>query len=253
MSTTDLTVAAPAAERPQVSEPECSRQTGVPWGRVLLICAILAVAGGIRWVQEQRVEAVLKVGLKAPFPLKSLPMVLGRWRVIDGREEELSPDIIEILQCVDYLKRHYVNEETGVAVDALVLYGPATIAHLPEVCYPGSGFVPVDGPRVWPIPVAGGQAKFNSLIFAKGEGGMIDRQQVFYAVRYDGRWTMDVDFKKISRLPGIYKIQLTRRIGEHERLDSTSKSGNNPCEAFLEAMLPELERRISEQPAASVR
>jgi uncharacterized protein DUF3485 len=251
MSTTDLTAAAPTVERPPVSERQAP--AGVPWGRVVLVCAILAVAGGIRWAQEQRVEAVLKKGLKAPFPLKSLPMVLGQWRVIDGREEELSPEVVEALRCVDYLKRHYVNEETGVAVDALVLYGPSTIAHIPEVCYPGSGFHLVDGPRVWPVSTPGGQGRFNSLLFSKSEGGIINREQVFYALRYDDRWTVELDFKKINRLPGLYKIQLTRRIGEHERLDNTSKAENNPCEAFLEAMLPELERRISEQPAASGR
>jgi hypothetical protein len=88
--------------------------------------------------------------------------------------------------------------------------------------------------------VPGGKASFLTLIFAKGEGGATDRQQVYYAFRYGGRWTDQLDFRKVNRLPGLFKVQLTRRVGESERLDIS-----DPCQSFLEAMLPELERRIS--------
>jgi hypothetical protein len=145
-----------------------------------------------------------------------------------------------------------VHELTGVGVDVLVLYGPATIAHRPEVCYPGAGYTLVDGPRVCQFDTGGREnASFFSLIFAKGEGGAADRQQVFYALRYPGlsdRWSGEFDYKKIARLPGIYKIQLMRRVTENERLDQ-----NNPCESFLETMLPEMERRISGHPSVAAR
>jgi hypothetical protein len=98
----------------------------------------------------------------------------------------------------------------------------------------------VSGPHKRTFETSGGKATFLSLIFAKGEGGAVDRQQVFYAIRHGAQWSDEADYKKISRMPGLYKIQLMRRVGENERLDV-----NNPCETFLEDMLPEMERRIS--------
>jgi hypothetical protein len=221
---------------------------GIPWARVALACAVLAVAGGVRWWQQWRVNAVLETGQVSPFPLKSLPMALGSWRVPEEREEVLEPEIVQFTRCVDYLKRHYVNDQTGVGVDVLILYGPASIAHKPEICYPGIGFQLVDGPHPQMFTVPNGRASFLSLTFAKGEGGLTDRQQVYYALRYGGRWTVDFDFKRMKRLPGLYKIQLSRRVGANERVDRS-----DPCESFLEAMLPELERRISGSTAASSR
>jgi Protein of unknown function (DUF3485) len=244
MSTTDLTVAPSAVERPLASRTG----TGISWSRVALACAILIAAGLLRWWQEQRIQAVIETGKVSPFPLKSLPMTLGSWRVPGDKEGTLEPEIVQATQSVDYIQRHYVNEQTGVGVDVLVLYGPSTIAHVPEVCYPGAGYKQIDAPRSRVFPVVGGQAEFTSLIFAKGEGGAVDRQQVFYALRYGGHWSADLDYKVINRLPGLYKIQLTRRVGERERLDV-----GNPCEAFLEAMLPEMERRITEPSSASSR
>jgi hypothetical protein len=208
---------------------------------VALACVVLAAAGGLRWWQAKRVQATLESGHVSPFPLKSLPMTLGSWQVPGGREEVLEPDVERLTGCVDYIKRHYVNEQTGVGVEVLALYGPSTIAHRPEVCYPGAGYELVDRPqeRTFVTP-EGGKATFLSLIFAKGEGGAIDRQQVFYAIRYGRQWTDQVDYKKIARIPGLYKVQLTRRVGESELVDISK-----PCESFLEAMLPELERGIS--------
>jgi hypothetical protein len=253
MSTTDLTMA-PSAASERSQAPGLRVGTTVPWARVALACALLAAAGGLRWWQEARVQAVLASGQVAPFPLKGLPMTLGDWQVPGGREEVLDEEVVRITGCVDYVKRAYVNQQTGVGVDLLVLYGPATVVHKPEVCYPGSGFEQVGNPREVTFRVPGGRADLLSLAFAKGEGGAADRQQVFYAIRHDGRWTDQIDFKKIARLPGVYKIQLSRRVGESERLDlldmKVEGAKTNPCEAFLEAMLPELERRIAGSPTA---
>jgi hypothetical protein len=71
-------------------------------------------------------------------------------------------------------------------------------------------------------------------------------------LRYNGHWSTVLDFKTINRLPGLYKIQLTRRVGDHE-LPNINNAVINPCEAFLEAMLPEVERRITSSSSAPAR
>jgi hypothetical protein len=47
-------------------------------------------------------------------------------------------------------------------------------------------------------------------------------------------------YKRFERIPGMLKVHLARRVTEHERRDI-----GNPCEAFLEALLPEVERRLA--------
>jgi hypothetical protein len=245
MSTTDLAMAPSTVERPKAAP---RRSAGLPWPRVALACALLAAAGGLRWYQGRRVEQIKAAGRESPFPLKSLPMTLGRWTVPDGREGALDDDVVRYLNCADHVRREYVDEQTGVRVDVLILYGPGTIAHQAEVCYPGAGFQLVGGMGVQtflgPGPDGrtppGGPAPFHSLVFQKGEGGAAELEQVLYALRYGGRWTTEVDYKVIARLPGMYKIQLVRRISGRERLDARS-----PCESLLEALLPEIERRIA--------
>jgi Protein of unknown function (DUF3485) len=248
MSTTDLTMTSSTAERPQTSRGFRARGTTVPWVRVVVACVVLAAAGTLRWWQGERVKAILAEGRMAPFPLQSLPMTLGHWYVPEQREETLEPEIQSALNCTDFLRRHYVDERTGVVVEVLILYGPSTIAHFPEVCYPGSGYRLVEGPTARTFAIGAQPASFNSLVFVKGEGGMADRQHVLYALRYDDHWTTNIDYRKLPRLPGLYKIQLTRRIGERERLDVA-----NPCESLLETLLPELERRITTHRAETPR
>jgi hypothetical protein len=251
MSTTDLTIAPSATEKPSVAEGRPG--TGVPWARVALACAMLVVAGGARMFQEWRVQTVIQNGKNSPFPLRGpqgLPMALGSWQVPGQREEELDVGVEQILQCVDYMKRRYVDDQTGVAVEALVLYGPTAIAHQPELCYPGAGFRQLEDARQRWITIPGGKAQFLSLIFSKGEGGAAERQSVFYALRYDNRWSVDINYKRLNRLPGLYKVQVSRRLGAGERL---AASDTDPCETFLKALLAELEQRISGRPETSSR
>ena len=48
--------------------------------------------------------------------------------------------------------------------------------------------------------------------------------------------------KEMERVPGMYKVQVARRL-----LPSEARTLDNPCEAFLEALLPVLEARIKGQ------
>jgi hypothetical protein len=177
----------------------------------------------------------------APFPLRELPTTLGEWHVPGDREEPLDPAVVAVLGCTDYVRRTYVDDRTGVAAEVLILYGPATVAHHPEVCYPGAGYRLVAGPEPRSFDTGAGPGTFAALTFAQGEGGTADLQQVLYALRYGPEgWTTVNDFRRITRAPGVYKVQLTRPVSPRERLDL-----GNPSEDLLRALLPELERRIA--------
>ena len=209
------------------------------WARVALACAVLVASGGARWWRARRIDAVLEQGKQSPFPLKDLPLTLGDWR---GEPATPDPEIVRTTGATDFTFRRFVNQSTGVALEVYVLYGPAVdlFLHAPENCYPAAGFAAEagrrrahgrGGPAPGPVPDPG--------LRARG-GARTDLQEVYYSWRFQGRWSPDYGkFKQLERIPGMFKVQLARRVVGQERRDV-----GNPCEAFLQVLLPEIERRL---------
>jgi hypothetical protein len=222
--------------------PAAATTAGSP--RALLACAGLACAlvlgsGAVRWWQARRVEATLKLGKESRFPLDSLPMQLGDWK---GERTEIDPQIVARTGSNDLITRRYVNQTTGVALDVIVLHGPASdiFIHTPTVCYPQAGFAPAGEVAERSVRVPDGKVAFRSAAFAKGDPGKEDRQEVYFSWRYNGRWQTTVNRpKEMERVPGMYKVQVARRI-----LPNESRTLDNPCESFLEALIPDLEARV---------
>jgi hypothetical protein len=214
---------------------------GPPWARLVVVLAILAASGGARAWQGRRVDDALERGRSSPFPLADLPMTIGSW---EGRDEAMDPKIVRITGGTDLVTRRYVDRRTGVGLDVLVLYGPTfdVSPHTPEVCYPAAGFEAIPGASERPILVGGPAAvPFRSLAFTKGEGGLADSREVYYSLRYDGRWTTRAASPRdSSRIPGMFKVQVSRRLSGRERRDV-----ENPCEPFLAALVGEIESRMA--------
>jgi hypothetical protein len=241
MSITDATVE-PNVAAPPPPQARAGRRAGAArWARVALACALLGGSGGVRWWQARRVEAVLRDGRNAPFALGELPMVLGDWR---GEETVLDPRIARRTGATDLVTRRYVDQRTGATLEAIILYGPSTevYGHAPEVCYQAAGYEKVAGPDVRQVRAGRLEVPFRALVYTKGEGGQADLHEVYYTWRYSTHWSPDVmsSFKRFERIPGMLKVHLARRVTEHERRDI-----GNPCESFLEVLLPEVERRLS--------
>jgi hypothetical protein len=209
--------------------------------RVALACAVLAISGGVRWWQVRQVEAALRDGRTAPFPLDTVPMVLGDWR---GEETTIDPKIARRTGATDLMTRRYVDQRTGASLEAIILYGPTTevYGHAPEVCYRAAGYEKVAGPEARAIKAGSLEVPFRSLVYSKGEGGQADLHEVYYSWRFTRHWSPDLmgTYKRFERIPGMLKVHLTRRVTGHERRDI-----GNPCEAFLRVLLPEVERRLA--------
>lgn len=213
------------------------------WLRVVLACGLLVAAGALRLWQERQVEARMASGLEQPFSLADLPDELGDWQ---GQADALDPYIARATGSIDNTLRSYVNRRTGVRLEVIVLYGPAVSMriHAPELCYPSAGYEPVDDVLHHTVKTGGGppDAQFRSLIYTRGEGGQSERQEVYYAWRYDGRWTPYVGgHKQVERIPAMYKLHVARSVAAGELRDEA-----NPCQDFLERMVPEIERRLEE-------
>jgi hypothetical protein len=208
--------------------------------RVGLACALVVGSGTVRWWQARRVDAAMAQGREAPFPLAQVPINLGTW---EGTATELDPLIVEGTGSSDHITRHYVDRRTGVALDVIILYGPThdVFIHSPELCYPKAGFTGFGESMERPIRCPGGNVPFRSLAYTRGDPGRGESQEVYFSWRYNSRWSTTVTTPKQSeRIPGMYKVQVARRIARGE-----SRTLDNPCESFLEVLIPDLEARIT--------
>jgi Protein of unknown function (DUF3485) len=223
--------------------PSPSRSNAAPgfWVLVVLCCAILLGSGAARAWQARRVAQRLDDGRRGPrVDLETIPRAIGTWQ---GAPTVIDEQIARGTGADQIVTRRYVNQDTGVAVDVILLYGPAAemSIHSPEVCYPSAGYAPVGGAAGKIVKTEGADVPFRSLVYRKGEGASADLQEVYYTWRYDDRWSPEVGIRKrFERIPSMYKVHVARRLTERERRDV-----GNPCEAFLAALLPELQRRMT--------
>ena len=234
---------AEARRGPASVDPVGQASGGRLWVRLAVVAVILAASGGTRLWQEYRLVESLQRGRNSPFALADLPMTIDAWK---GQNATMDPRIVRGSGSTDIVTRRYINQRTGVSLDVVILYGPTSdmFIHTPELCYPAAGFEILPGTVERPIAVEGTGAEtvpFRSLAFTKGEGGLADTQEVYYSLFYDGRWTTQSTSPKASqRIPGMYKVQLSRRISTRERRDL-----DNPCEPFLASLVGEIEARMA--------
>ena len=238
-----------AAPGASVASPRSSRL----WLRVGLAVAILAISGVARGWQSSRVDQILREGRKSPFVLKEIPMQIGPWQ---GEDQEVDEQIIRITGSTDSIFRSYQNQNTGQRVSVLVLFGPSTAmsGHVPEVCYPSSGYGMVRNATTRIVKAddakAGASWPFRELVYAKGEGGQVDMQDVLYTWRHDGKWNPNLGgYKQLERLPSLFKVQIARRVRNEAELDLLKT--DNPCVDSLVLLMTEIDRRIAEAEKAN--
>jgi Protein of unknown function (DUF3485) len=222
------------------------------WARVGLAVALLAASAAGRAWQAHRVDQRLRDGRIAPFAVAELPKTLGPWI---GSEIKMDPVIARVTGSTEQTQRVYQNRITGQKVEMIFLFGPSTemFIHAPETCYPAAGYTRVAGPVPHQIAAPGDAPPwpFEELVYAKGEGGTADQQEVYFSWRYAGKWSPGMMTRKVSeRIPGMFKVQVARPIQDRE-LDV--RGVGNPCEAFLTYLMPEIDRRIAQGQAAQGR
>lgn len=223
------------------------------------IAALLLVSAGIRHRMEAAVAQRIDATRFSPFPLKQMPLVVGPWQ---GKDEQLDPFIARKTGSTDYIMRRYTNTQTGAAVELLMLYGPAAEMgyHKPDACYPGAGYKLIGGGDARPIQLQSGQSDtstlsqpqnhavgFKHLVFQRGEGGLADRQQVYYVWRYSDNYALEIGQPSVfGRLPGMFKIQVSRPLAVTESADGRANAAN-PCEDFLAQLMSIFELELAQK------
>jgi hypothetical protein len=218
------------------------RLSALVW--MVIGCALLITSGVARSVQDRRHQVESSYSEACPFPLKSIPTTLGRWKVV-GDEIKLDSLTMRITGGTDHSMRTYVDELTGVSLVALVLFGPAepVLPHTPEICYPSSGYQPVGDhlDRVIESKDEKITSVFRSGIYAKSGGRAMLNEGVYYSFRLEGQWSPHVGSgrKFPRRNPSVFKVQVQRRMADGERLGR-----NDPIEQFLSFLVPAIEHEI---------
>jgi hypothetical protein len=229
--------------RPEV--PPTAGRRGRPAAAYLAaVATMLAASWAVRAWQDHRLAVAARDATEVPIRLTHLPARIGTWRAM-GTDLKMDNKTIQIAGCSDYMSRMYADERTGVVVTALVAYGPAEkiVGHTPAVCFPAVGFEREGGPIDRAIGADGRSAGLRSWVFIKPDPLAKERVNVYAAFRHAGRWTPDSSGsrKRFRHEPGMFKIQIERRIGPRERCDP-----GNPIEQFSSALIAELERELTE-------
>ena len=205
---------------------------------------MLVGSAGVRTVQSRYYQEESSYTVEAPFALKQIPKSIDDWKMIEGSEGSLDPLTTRITGSSDHILASYHNDQTGIRLQVMLLFGPAepVLPHIPEVCYPSSGFKP-GGPAVdRDIKIDDKMtARFRSTLFTKSNGRDMIRETAYYAFRHDGEWVPWVITKNSPRKnPGIFKLQISRRMTAAE-----NRFQDEPIEDFVQTILPDLEKMIT--------
>jgi hypothetical protein len=218
-----------------------------PWIWAGLAMALLAASGLFRLTQDRRFAEDASYRETCPFDLKDIPYQLGPWKMVEGGEKKLDDLTVRITGSTNHIVRTYVDELTGVTLTVLVLFGPAepVIPHTPDICYPACGFATVEAGNDVTVDTKAGPVSFRAATYAKSGGRAIQREEVYHSFRLDKRWSAAVgDGRKFPRRnPGIFKVQIQRRVAEGER-----RNRDNPIEQFLTYLIPSIEQSIAAHP-----
>jgi hypothetical protein len=215
------------------------------WTWTLLVCVVLGVSGGLRYLRDWQFQSLNKEKEKPPFPLKEFPKILGDWHEVEGTEITLDPQIARIAGSSDHLIRTYVNDRNGEQVSVMILYGLAYLVwpHTPDACYPAAGFKSVPPSRDVEInvPETTIKARFREQNFAKYQTGAGIYQQVYYSLRNAGEWGLNLEnrWKSFRYHPGMFKVQVQRQVA------AVGKAENISLEELLGRIIQEIEQRLA--------
>lgn len=236
------------------TQPQTNLETPVKakWKWMALVCLLLGASGAIRTARDWQFYTRGKENEKLPFPLAEFPKHLGSWRVLEGSERKLEPEIAEIAGAVldGHIERIYIDEKTGQSADVLILYGLALNVwpHSPAICYPVQGFRPVtplrDQDVSISVPDSSTKARFREQHFSKAIAGQVDYRVVYHSFLNAGHWDYDVQkkWKSFRYHPGMFKVQVQRLT------DSGGLADESAFHVLLASIVQEIDHRLQANP-----
>jgi hypothetical protein len=168
-------------------------------------------------------------------------MQLGEW---EGKEIELKPGQSGpgVTGCI---QRTYTNRRLGVSIILALVNGrPGPVAtHTPEVCYGAAGFLVGERKSVR-LDTDGSSAQFWTSDAVRTKVTEETRLRLYWAWNGGQGWMASTDARTEfprSRYPVLHKLYVLRDLAGADKQPVTKAE---PCQAFLEALLPELDRTL---------
>src|SRR5262245_19934106 len=202
--------------------------------------SLLLVATGVvhgfwteRWITDPRLSA-------AAERLDGIPMQIGEWV---GKEIEVKHTVPGVTGTV---QRSYFNRRLGVTVVLALVNGrPGPVAtHTPEACYGASGYH-VERRTLVPLDKKGDGAHFWTSDATRTRVSEETKVRLFWAWNGGEGWTgangARLQFPRY-RFPVPHKLYVLRELTGVSPKPTSAK--DEPCLAFIEALLPELDRAL---------
>src|SRR5262249_52107068 len=198
--------------------------------------SIALVAAGVvhgfwtdRWVPNQAAQ-------QAADLLGQIPLAFGEWQgeEIDVNPGQTTPGVVGSLQ------RHYLNKRLGVTVVLVLANGrPGPVAtHTPEVCYGASGYT-VGARKPVRLSDDEAEARFGTADAVCTNVSEEKKIRLYWAWNGGEGWVASNDARSQFsryRYPVLHKLYVIRDLTAP---GSAFAPNDEPCEAFLQALLPE--------------
>jgi hypothetical protein len=173
--------------------------------------------------------------------LANVPRTIGEWQAgdkdIDGQP---APGVAGCLQ------RRYFSRRLGVEVTLALVNGrPGPVAtHTPDVCYGASGYVVEGRGHVnVPLDTKTASAQFWRADAVRDRATETSKLRIYWAWSSGQGWQAPNDARLAFprfRHPVLHKLYVLRDIaGESNKGKNARKE--EPCEVFLQALLPQLD------------
>ncbi len=209
-----------------------------------LLAIVLTVASGAvigkmsnRWGPSPDSLAAAKK--LESFPKEFEKGELGNWKLQSS--EKMSDEAFKMLQCIGYISRIYVNQESGERVSVSVIIGPSgpISVHAPLTIKGGclTGYKVVDPLKATAVGDSGDQ-----LWAATNEKKSLEANllRVYHGWTPGNRWEATENPRwSLARCPYLYKIQVA---SQHPA--GTNLKSNDPCKDFLEKFIPEIRKYL---------
>lgn len=136
--------------------------------------------------------------------------------------------------------RRYVSAPSGRSAVVTIISGiPGSVStHTPDVCYVGSGYRCLRGPKKETIELPGGAAEVYVADFEKKTATKVDRVRVRWAWSTDGTWVAPDNprwqfAKQLNSVPVLFKLYVATPLPEVDG-DRTPED-DAPTTAFVAA------------------
>jgi hypothetical protein len=209
-------------------------------GILRIIAAALILGAGLvhgAWTNRWRPSPAL-AALAGRY--ESVPMVIGDWKAAPFELGDRERRLAGAEAC---LARVYTNASRGTSVSVLLVGGlPGNIAsHTPVVCYQGAGY-DLDRPVSYdyrPRGGAGPHAGFRTALATRG-GVNPSVLRIFWTWHGPTGWTAPEEPRwQFASEPTLSKLYVVRETG-----GAAIDPDRDPCNDFLDAFLPELDRAV---------